>query len=53
MKVPKAAVGIAKCPTTNKIYGVRIETDNEDWDNKFMNPICEIKICPYCGEMLE
>ena len=30
-----------------------LETDSEDWDNKHMTPICEIKICPYCGEALE
>ena len=30
-----------------------LETNSEDWDNKFMKPICEIKICPYCGEILE
>lgn len=39
MKVPKAAVGIAKCPTTNKIYGVRIEERGSKWAATWAFPI--------------
>jgi len=31
MQKIKAAVGIAKCPTTNKVYGVRIEERGSKW----------------------
>jgi len=39
MQKIKAAVGIAKCPTTNKVYGVRIEERGSKWAATWAFPI--------------
>lgn len=39
MDRPKAAVGITKCPTTGKIYGVRVEEQGSTWAATWAFPI--------------
>lgn len=35
----KALVGVAKCPNTNKLYGVRVDTTNKQWIATWAFPI--------------